>query len=92
MTYAVDYGNFEIVQWLYSVNCPWDKYTCSSAARTGNLEMLKWLRARNCPWDHMVCIAARRHGQKDVMRWAHENGCPCLEDCKYSKKYGKKKE
>jgi hypothetical protein len=57
-------------------HCPWDEWTCVSAAKGGHLEILKWLRANDCPWDERTCSGAAYGGHLEVLRWARENGCP----------------
>ena len=76
MAIAARHISLEMVQWLYSVNCPWDSWTCANAASAGNLEMLQWLRARDCPWDEEVYYFAGRYNYENILQWAHENGCP----------------
>jgi hypothetical protein len=70
-------------------NCPWDKYTCSYAARGGQLEVLKWLREDDCPWDKYTCSAAADGGHLEILQWARENGCPWNEwTCAYAAEGG----
>jgi hypothetical protein len=57
--------------------CPWDSYTCSTAARNGHLEVLKWTRANGCPWDDATSAAAAQNGHFEILHWARSNGCPC---------------
>ncbi len=48
-------GHLEMLQWLRSQGCPWDKRTCAhAAAGGGHLEVLQWLRSEGYPWDEMM--------------------------------------
>ena len=68
----------EVLKWLRSEGCPWDKYVCRGAARGGHLEILKWLRSQDppCPWHKIVCDIAAVRNHLDVLQWAIDNGCP----------------
>ena len=66
----------EILKWLRSEGCPWDKWACADAASGGHLETLKWLRSEGCPWDEETCEWAAWKGHLNVLRWAIDNGCP----------------
>jgi hypothetical protein len=47
---AAKYSTTDVVKWLYSQNCPWDKdFMSSSAAWSDNLELLLWLIEQGCP-------------------------------------------
>jgi hypothetical protein len=40
-----------MLKWARENGCPWDKWTCSHAAKGGHLEVLKWARENGCPWE-----------------------------------------
>ena len=40
-----------MLKWARENDCPWDKLTCTAAAKGGHLEILKWARENDCPWD-----------------------------------------
>jgi hypothetical protein len=44
-------GSVERLAWAKARGCPWDEFTCSTAAKGGHLEVLKWAWERRCPWD-----------------------------------------
>jgi hypothetical protein len=39
---AAKHGNIEVLQYLQSVQCAWDKRTCAYAARNGHLHVIQW--------------------------------------------------
>ena len=41
----------EMLKWLRSEGCPWDKETCVGAADTGNFHVLKWAVDNGCPYE-----------------------------------------
>ena len=43
-------GNLEILQWLRSKGCAWDRWTCLNAVSKGHVEVLRWARENGCPW------------------------------------------
>lgn len=70
-------GELEILQYLHSIGCRFDRpVLCSRAAAAGDLALLKWLREHGCPWDTLTCKYANR-SDPWLIRWIHTNGCPC---------------
>ena len=69
-------GHLHILKWLRENGCPWNKSTCSWAAKNGHFETLKWLRANGCRWDKRTCIFAAQNGHFEILKWAIKNGCP----------------
>ena len=69
-------GHFEVLKWLRSEGCPWDRLACWGAAQGGHLEVLKWLRKEGCPWNEEVCAGAALGGQLEVLKWLRSKGCP----------------
>src|SRR3546814_2032750 len=49
-------GHLEVLHWARANNCPWDEYTCATAAKGGHLEVLQWARTNGCPWDGRTCL------------------------------------
>ena len=41
----------EVLKWLRSEGCPWDKNTCSYAAEGGHLDVLEWAIDNGCPYE-----------------------------------------
>ncbi|CAB9515262.1 ankyrin repeat protein [Seminavis robusta] len=69
-------GHLDILKYAHENGCPWDKSTCSSAARGGHLEILKFARDNGCPWDGQTLAHAKWEGHSVILEWAKENGCP----------------
>ena len=83
------YGYLETLKWARENGCPWNKWTCSSAAQNGYLEILKWARENGCGWDGYTCTHAVIRGHLDVLKWARENGCEWDSNtCKFAAKGG----
>ena len=74
MTSAVE--SIPRLQWARANGCPWNRRTCSCAAKNGNLDVLRWARANDCPWNSWTCAYAARNGHLEVLQWARANGCP----------------
>jgi hypothetical protein len=83
---AAKCGNLPALQYLRSVHCQWDEYTCLYAAWYGHLPVLQWAKEQGCVWDAVRSITntkargnaldlaiQRRH--KDVARYLIET-CP----------------
>lgn len=46
-------GRLEILQWLRSIDCPWDKYTVDYSIRNHtNEEVVEWAMENGCPFDY----------------------------------------
>ncbi|KAL6051432.1 Ankyrin repeat domain-containing protein [Balamuthia mandrillaris] len=69
----VDLGHLEMLQWAKENGCPWDKLTCTWAAKEGHLKVLKWARENGCPWDEETYYVAEEYGHHEVVKWAKEN-------------------
>ena len=73
----------EVLRWLRSEGCPWDKDTCYYAVLGGQLEVLKWLRSEGCPWDEGTCAAtaeSEKYNDLEILRWLRSEGCPWDEE------------
>ncbi|KAG5191836.1 hypothetical protein JKP88DRAFT_159936 [Tribonema minus] len=73
---AVEGGHFHVLQWLHTINCPWDASTPAAAARRGDLTLVQWLHAERCPWDKSACCEAAEGGHLEVLKYLFEQGCP----------------
>jgi hypothetical protein len=63
----------DVLQWARGNGCPWDKETCSKAARGGHFELLQWAWEQGCPLDaDVVCDIANDH--LEIVQWAREQG------------------
>lgn len=74
-------GDVEMLEWLVSKGCEYDKIACgTSAASAGNLQVLKWVHskgeeAEECVWKTMHCSAASGGGHLRVLKWLRSVGC-----------------
>jgi hypothetical protein len=73
-------GNLNFLQYLDTLDCPWDTYTCSNAAKKGHFEILRWAQSNGCPWDARTCSNAAENGHLEILQWARANVCPWDED------------
>ena len=62
----------EVLRWLRSEGCPWNKDTCTAAAVKGHLDVLKYAHENGRPWDWTTSLNAA----ESVREWLKENGCP----------------
>ena len=77
---AADAGQLEVLKWLRSNNCPWDKETCNRAVTGGYLEVLQWVRQEGCPWDGTTSLRAAACGRLEIFKWVIQEGCPWTKD------------
>ncbi len=81
MNLTAKHGCLESVKILRARDppCPWDEWTCSSAAEGGHLHVLQWARSQDpqCPWDWRTCVYAARGGYLHVLQWARSQDPPC---------------
>lgn len=73
---AAKYGNLPALQYLRSVECPWNENVCTFAATNGDLNMLQWAHDHGCQWNENVCTYAATNGDLNMLQYAHLNGCP----------------
>ena len=73
---AAKNGHLEVLKYLRSAGCPWDKWVCNYAAKHGHLEVLKYVRSSGYPCDVCVCIDAAQNGHLEVLKYARKSGCP----------------
>jgi hypothetical protein len=72
---ALDANNFEVIQYLRDIGCPWDE-TSYQHART--LDVLKWLMLNGCPYNEEVLGSSRALFCDDYMEaleWVEKKGC-----------------
>lgn len=69
---AARLGQFEIMKFLYSVNCPMNMYVSQAAAQFGDLEILKWTVKILNHSGSVVFNAAASSGNLEIMKWLHE--------------------
>ena len=81
---AAQSGNIELLQWVMSHGCAFNKTTCIKAAEAGQLEVIKWLASKMDYWSKDfgykakelvsdVCIAAAGGGHVHVLEWLFKN-------------------
>ena len=44
-------GHFEVLKWLRSEGCPWDRMTCHWIAMRGARDLLQWAIDNGCPYE-----------------------------------------
>lgn len=67
---AAKNGQKKMMEWLYSVECPWIEYMCECTAERGQLEALKWLVQNGCPFHYAsVYRASLKNGHSDIVEW-----------------------
>ena len=64
------------MRYAHEHGCPWNKRTCSEAARLGELECLRYAHEHGCEWDEETCLEAAFSGNLECLRYAYEHGCP----------------
>ena len=72
---AVNFGHFDVAQWLIELGCPLSLEASHYAARYGHLRILQLLRRHDCPWDEETCSSAAAYGGLDILKWIRQNGC-----------------
>jgi hypothetical protein len=69
-SYVAEFGNLEMLEWLYEKKCPWNSDTCTFAARAGQLDALKWLHERKCKLKEFgISTAAVVSGNLEMVEW-----------------------
>jgi hypothetical protein len=82
---AASRNNFQLIKWLYEIECPWDENAMLAAIYVGNMEILDFLEKRNCPWPDDVFLCVAKSGNIQVAHWLLEKGRPL---CNYKRKNG----
>lgn len=79
---AIQYGDHEMVKWLYERKCGGEE-SCNIAAKYGHLDILKWLRSEKFYWNYLTCKEAADNNHLEILKWLIENGCPCQNEYKF---------
>jgi hypothetical protein len=69
-------GHTAMCAYLYSENCPHDKWACDGAALGGHVHTLRWLREHDYPMpdEFTICEAAAEGGSVEVMQYLQAEG------------------
>ena len=73
-SFAVQYCDAEMIEWLRERGLEYGKWTCHLAAECGQLDVLRRLHKEGCPLDNTTCYLAARKGRVDVLKWLWETG------------------
>jgi hypothetical protein len=72
---AASTGDVEMLRWLKSKGCLFNKQTSHSVAETpDNLHVLQYLYEQGCPWHDHICGAAGEAGDLEQLKWLHAHG------------------
>jgi hypothetical protein len=78
--YAINSGNFEIIQWLKDNGCPFGEITFTKAIKLNNIKILEWLKDNGCKFDNKTFKEAyfKCYETLDIsiIKWLKNNGCP----------------
>ena len=44
-------GRRDVIEWLRSMECPWDEGTCAAAMEAGHVALFRWAKKEGCPYD-----------------------------------------
>ena len=69
---AAALGQLEVLQWLRSQDCPWNRQVvCNLAAAKGHLSVLQWVTSSHRGrWDKKHCLSlAHTQGHASVVEW-----------------------
>ncbi len=76
-------GHINVLDWLVSIDYPWEPCMLSAAAQSGSLDVCKWVLATGKPCVNYMCDMAAMAGKLEVLMWARSIGMPwgsCLLD------------
>lgn len=69
-SYAVEFGNLNIVEWLCENTCPFDEeWLFMDAIRSGNLDLIQWLYYHHYPLGRFTLYDAVETGNLDLIKW-----------------------
>jgi len=74
---AVMTGNFEIIEWLHEIKCPFDSnatYATTSVQSPDSLAILKLLVKWGCPLADNIGCGAAFYGNLETLKYLHEIG------------------
>jgi hypothetical protein len=70
---AIDAGQLEILEWMYSCRYPLEQFSvCLEAARKGHLHVLKWAVRKKYHYDYWALLSASDN-QPEVKQWVIDN-------------------
>ena len=72
-------GSMELLQYLHSIQCPWDHLTTESAAKTGHLNCLQYAHEHGCEWIWDSAAAAAEYDELECLEYIHKHGGPCTD-------------
>jgi hypothetical protein len=76
MKAAARSGVVEVVSYVRTQGCDWDKSIFEIAAASGSVPLMAYLLENGCPWDELTCEKAAATGQLQCLAFAHQHGCP----------------
>ncbi|UPR00456.1 hypothetical protein HOP50_05g37710 [Chloropicon primus] len=86
-------GHIDVLEWLRSEGCGFDRWTCRGAAMGGHLDVLQWLQSQDppCDWNEWTCAGAAQFGHLHILQWARSQDPPCPWNeytCSYAAQFG----
>jgi hypothetical protein len=70
---ACEFGDLNIVKWLYKMNCPFNDYCCHHAALYGNQKVLDFLIYDvECSYNIMTFNYAAQNGQIKILKYLND--------------------
>ena len=66
-------GCMKMIDWAWSVNCPWDASVTAAAASRGRNALVAWFHKNGCPVDTTAVKLAAKHGEWDTVKWLYSN-------------------
>lgn len=73
--YASEYGNVNIVKYLYEKKCPVDEISMLYASKNNNLEIIIYLHNKGIPLYSDTCLYSVLNNNIDMLMYAHFNNC-----------------
>jgi hypothetical protein len=67
----IEQGHLEVVQWLFSVNCPVHIFACDLAAQRGHLDIYKFLRKNGFLNGRSTWESAIKGGHLEIVKFIH---------------------
>ncbi len=74
-SHAIISGNIDMLIFVRSHECKWNKETFELAAKCNHLHMLKSLKNLGCEISEYASIRAAENGNIEMMEWIIENNC-----------------
>lgn len=79
--YAIQFGQFEILKYLYEKGYTLNKAACDALVLSNNLDILEWFMEtlqnenKQIPWDETTCYLASISGNLNILKFLRANGC-----------------